>query len=96
MRYAVLFVVALVLGYVSPWLASPHDGLILLLWFGFLPELAAQLFALDDWAALALDVSVLTAQYLALFAVVVFVGRPATKFMGDFARAPRHRSGLVR
>jgi hypothetical protein len=96
MRYASLFVVALLMGYVSPWLASPDDGVILFLWFNWLPNVAAQWFVLGDSAALALDVLVLAAQYLALFAVVWFLGRPAIKFVGDFARAHRHRSGLVR
>ena len=51
---------------------------------------------LEDWAALALDVLVLTAQYLALLAVVGYLGRPIIKFVGDFAFAHRHRSGLMR
>ena len=60
MRYVVLFVAAVVLGYVSPWIASPDDGPILFLWFNWLPTLAAEFFVLDGWAALALDVMVLT------------------------------------
>jgi hypothetical protein len=58
--------------------------------------LAAQWFELANWAALALDVSVLAAQYLALFAVVGYLGRPAINFIADFSCAHRHRSGLVR
>lgn len=92
----VVFALALALGYFSPWLASADDGPILFLWFNWLPTLAAQWFVLDDWAALALDVLILAAQYLALFAVVGVLGRPAIKFVVDFARAHRHRSGLVR
>lgn len=96
MRYAVLFALAVVLGYVSPWLAGADNGPILFLWFNWLPMLAAAWFELDDWAALALDVMVLAVQYMALFAVAGYLGRPALKFVADFARAHRHRSGLVR
>lgn len=72
------------------------NGTILFLWFNYLPTLAAQWFELADWAALALDVSVLAAQYLALFAVLGYLGRPTLKFVADFTRTHRHRSGLVR
>ena len=95
LRYAALFLIAVVLGFVSPWLSSPNDGRIVALWFTWLPTLAAQLFEGTEWAELALDVMVLAAQYLALFAVMGLL-RPLGTVAWHFVRAHRHRSGLVR
>jgi hypothetical protein len=94
-RVALVFA-ALVLGYISPWLASADNGLLLHLWFNFLPEIAAQWIWTDNLPlALAVDVCVLAAQYLGLFAVVGRF-RPLANIAADFIHGPRHRRGLVR
>lgn len=95
LRYAALILVAVFLGFVSPWLSGADDGPILALWFNWLPTLAAQWFEGPEWAELALDVLVLAAQYLVLFAVLGLL-RPLGTVAWHFIRAHRHRSGLVR
>jgi hypothetical protein len=96
MRILALITSALVLGYFSPWMESADDGLLLALWFNALPTMAAPWFELGPFGARALDVSILAAQYLALYAVLAPAVRPAARFLADFLSAPRHRSGLVR
>lgn len=95
MRTTALIIAAVVLGFISPWLAGPDDGTALFLWFNWLPIWADQLFMLEGWAALALDVTVLAVQYLALFAVAAGLRR-AVRVLFHFVRGPRHRAGLVR
>lgn len=95
LRYAVLFLIAVVLGFISPWLSSPDDGPMLALWFNWLPTLAAQWFEGPEWAELAVDVMVLAAQYLALFALLLLLP-PLGRIARDFVCAHKHRSGLVR
>ena len=95
MRKAIFVLAAIVLAYFSPWMASPDDGLILWAWFNWLPTLAAQWSMTDSQPlALAVDVAVLTAQYLALFAVIGLL-RPLAMLAADFVKGPRHRNGLV-
>lgn len=95
-KIIILVLAAYVLGFVSPWLASPDNGPVLYAWFNWLPFLADQWLLPESASlALALDVSVLAVQYIALFAAVVAL-RPMGKALVDFLSAPRHRSGLVR
>ena len=58
MGKATLVLVAIILGYLSPWLASPDDGQFLFLWFNWLPTLAAQWLSTSS-APLALTVHML-------------------------------------
>lgn len=76
-----LVVLAIVLGYLSPWLASPDDGAILFAWFNWLPILADQWLLLDGTPALVLDVSILAAQYLAVFVAAAPLLRPASQLL---------------
>lgn len=63
-------VIAIVLGFVSPFLASPDDGPILWAWFNWMPMLLEVWLPQESEAtALVLDVGVLATQYLLLFAL---------------------------
>ncbi|MES2784710.1 MAG: hypothetical protein V4684_04545 [Pseudomonadota bacterium] len=96
MGKATLVLVAIILGYLSPWLASPDDGQFLFLWFNWLPTLAAQWLSTSSAPlALTVDVFVLAAQYLALFAVAARVG-PLATIAADFMSGPKHHTGLIR
>jgi len=96
-KIIIALILATVLGFVSPFLASPDDGPILWTWFNWMPMRMDQwLMPAGEANALALDVGVLAAQYLLLFALVAGMRR-AGRLVLDFVRAPRHRSsGLVR
>lgn len=95
MRKTGLLLAAVLLGYFSPWIASADDGLVLWLWFNWLPTLAALwLWTESPSLATAIDVSVLAAQYLVLFYVIGRM-RPLVNIATDFVRGPRHRRGLV-